>query len=166
VKELRQRPYIDGKRTAVTGWSYGGYMTSWLLGNYPDEWTAGMAGAPVTNWEDEYNLSDGSVSTRYVLGGSPWTGDRQKLAREQSPITYATHIKAPTLVMANLEDFRVPPSQAMSLYHAMKDNGIETEFIGFQGRTHNSADPVNSRERTRLWVEWVRRHLDNTPRVP
>jgi dipeptidyl aminopeptidase/acylaminoacyl peptidase len=119
----------------------------------------------VTSWEDQYNLSDGSVSTRYVLGGSPWTGDRQRIAREQSPITYATKIKAPTLVMANIEDFRVPPAQAMSLYHAMKDNGVETEFIAFPGRTHNSSDPVNSRERTRLWIDWVKRHLDSAPAV-
>ena len=166
VAMLRARPGVDPKRTAVTGWSYGGYMTSWLLGNYPDEWTTGMAGAPVTSWEDQYNLSDGNVSTRYVLGGSPWTGDRQRIAREQSPITYATHIKAPTLVMANIEDFRVPPSQALSLYHAMKDNGVETQFIAFPGRTHSSSDPVNSRERTRLWVDWVKRHLDDTARNP
>ena len=165
IAELRKRPYVDGKRTAVTGWSYGGYMTSWLIGNYPDEWTVAMAGAPVTSWEDQYNLSDGSVSTRYVLGGSPWTGDRQRISREQSPITYATKIKAPTLVMANIEDFRVPPSQAMSLYHAMKDNGVETEFIAFPGRTHSSSDPVNSRERTRLWVDWVKRHLEAAPAV-
>jgi len=165
IAELRKKPFVDAKRTAVTGWSYGGYMTSWLIGNYPDEWTAAMAGAPVTNWEDQYNLSDGSVSTRYVLGGSPWTGDRQRIAREQSPITYATKIKAPTLVMANIEDFRVPPSQAMGLYHAMKDNGVETEFIAFPGRMHNSSDPVNSRERTRLWIDWVKRHLENAPAV-
>ena len=165
IAELRKRPYVDPRRTAVTGWSYGGYMTSWLIGNYPDEWTAAMAGAPVTSWEDQYNLSDGSVSTRYVIGGSPWTGDRQRIAREQSPITYATKIRTPTLVMANIEDFRVPPAQAMSLYHAMKDNGVETEFIAFPGRTHNSSDPVNSRERTRLWIDWVKRHLESAPAV-
>ena len=166
VKLLRSKPGIDPRRAAVTGWSYGGYMTSWLLGNYPDEWVAGMAGAPVTSWEDQYNLSDGSVSNRYVLGGSPWTGDRMRLAREQSPITYATKIKAPTLVMSNIEDFRVPPAQAMALYHAMKDNGVETEFVAFPGRTHSSSDPANSRERTRLWIDWVQRHLDGAPAVP
>ncbi len=55
--------------------------------------------------------------------------------------------------MTNLEDFRVPPTQAFELYHALKDNGVETEFVGFQGRTHASSDPVNARERTRLWIE-------------
>ena len=166
VAMLRTRPYIDASKTAVTGWSYGGYMTSWLIGNYPGEWRAAMAGAPVTSWEEMYNLGDGSVSIRYLFGGSPWTGDRAKAYREQSPITYASRIRTPTLVMSNMEDFRVPPTQAMALYHAMKDNGVETEFIGFTGRTHASGDPVNSRERARLWMDWVKRHIDDKALVP
>jgi dipeptidyl aminopeptidase/acylaminoacyl peptidase len=159
IAELRKNTYVDKMKTAVTGWSYGGYMTSWLLGNYPDEWRVGMAGAPVTNFEEEYNLSDGNIAWRYSFGGSPWTGDRAKIYREQSPITYAAKIKAPTLIMSNMEDFRVPPTQAMALYHALKDNGVETDFIGFPGRTHSSADPVNALERTKLWIDWVKKHL-------
>ena len=160
VAEIRKRPYIDRARTAVTGWSYGGYMSTWLLGNYPDEWKVGVAGAPVTNFEEEYNLSDGNVMWRYAFGGSPWTKGLAAKFREQSPITYATNIKAPTLVMSNMEDFRVPPTQAFALYHALKDNGVETEFIGFEGRTHASSDPVNARERLRLWIDWVGRHIE------
>jgi dipeptidyl aminopeptidase/acylaminoacyl peptidase len=167
VAMLRSRPYVDRTRTAVTGWSYGGFMTSWLIGNYPTEWRAAMAGAPVTSWEDMYNFADGSITWRYMLGGgSPWTSDGMKRYRDQSPITYATRIRTPTLVMSNMEDFRVPPTQAFALYRAMKDNGVETEFVGFTGRTHSSADPVNSRERARLWVDWVKRHIDGAPLVP
>ncbi len=166
VAALRSRSYVDPTSTAVTGWSYGGFMTSWLIGNYPDEWQAAMAGAPVTDWEDQYNFGDGSIALRYIFGGSPWTDGRQQAYREQSPITYATHIRTPTLVMSNMEDFRVPPTQAFRLYRAMKDNGVETEFIGFTGRTHASADPVNARERARLWVDWVRRHLRKGQPVP
>lgn len=166
VAMLRKRTYVDPKRTAVTGWSYGGYMTSWLIGNYPDEWQAAMAGAPVTSWEDQYNYGDGSITVRYLFGGSPWVDNRVQAYREQSPITYATRIKTPTLVMSNMEDFRVPPTQAFMLYRAIKDNGGETEFIGFKGRTHASADPVNSRERASLWVDWVKRHIAPAAAVP
>ena len=139
-------------------------MTTWLAGNYPDEWRAAVAGAPVTSFEDEYNLSDANVVWRYSFGGSPWTGDRAAAYREQSPITYATRIKAPTLVMSNIEDFRVPPTQAFALYHALKDNGVETQFMAFGGRTHASADPVNGRERFRLWIDWVKNHLGDGSR--
>ena len=160
VAMLRSRPYVDRNRTAVTGWSYGGYMTSWLIGNYPTEWTSAMAGAPVTDLEDQYNFGDGSVTWRHFQAGkSPWLGG-QEAYRRQSPISYATRIKTPTLVMSNMEDFRVPPTQAFKLYRAMKDNGVETQFIGFRGRTHASADPVNARERNRLWIDWVKRHFE------
>ncbi len=159
IAELAKRPYVDATRKAVTGWSYGGYMTTWMLGKYPNEWKCGVAGAPVTNWIDQYDLSDGNVQIRYSFGGSPWTGDFAEKYREQSPITYATKIKAPTLVMANLEDFRVPPVQAFELHHALKDNGVETDFVAFQGRTHASSDPVNSTERAKLWVGWVKSHI-------
>ncbi|MGH9200398.1 MAG: S9 family peptidase [Vicinamibacterales bacterium] len=163
IAEVRKRRHIDPRRTAVTGWSYGGYMTTWLLGNYPDEWKVGMAGAPVTSFADEYNLSDGNVIWRYLFGGSPWNDTFAEKYREQSPITYATKIKAPTLIMSNMEDFRVPPTQALALYHALKDSGVETEFIGFRGRTHASSDPVNARERMRLWIDWVKRHIGSGP---
>ena len=160
IAELRKRPSVDRTRTAVTGWSYGGYMTSWLIGNYPNEWRAAMAGAPVTSWTDQYDYSDGNISLKNDMGGSPWTTDHAEFYKQQSPITYATKAKAPTLVMANLEDFRVPPTQAMALYRALQDNGVESKFIGFQGRTHASADPVNARERTRLWIDWVKQHIE------
>ena len=166
VAMLRKMPFVDATRTAVTGWSYGGYMTSWLIGNYPNEWTAAMAGAPVTDWEHQYNWGDGSIRQRYSFGGSPWVGDNAKTYKAQSPITYAAKAKAPTLVMTNMEDFRVPPTQAFALYRALKDNGVESDFIGFTGRTHSSADPVNSRERNKLWLEWVKSHIDGKRVTP
>jgi dipeptidyl aminopeptidase/acylaminoacyl peptidase len=159
MAELRRRPYVSPAKPAVTGWSYGGYMTTWLIGNYPDAWQCAMAGAPVSDLVEEYSLSDGNVAWRYAMGGSPWTGDREKLYREQSPITYVTRVKTPTLVMSLIEDFRVPPSQALSYYRALKDNGVETEYIAFPGRGHNPRDPVHSLERSRLWVNWVKRHM-------
>jgi dipeptidyl aminopeptidase/acylaminoacyl peptidase len=160
VTELQKRADIDGTRKAVTGWSYGGYMTTWLLGNYPTEWRAGMAGAPVTDLRDQYNYSDGNVSWRYFLNGSPWQAETAEAFREQSPITYAHQITAPTLVMTNLEDFRVPPTQAFALYRALKEHNVECDFVGFPGRTHASSDPAHVRERTRLWIDWVKRHID------
>ena len=35
VAALEKRGFVDAAKMAVSGWSYGGYMTTWLLGNYP-----------------------------------------------------------------------------------------------------------------------------------
>lgn len=60
----------------------------------------------------------------------------------------------------------MPPTQAFALYRALKHNGVETDFIGFAGRRHSLADPVNSRERTKLWIDWVKRHIDGGRATP
>jgi len=51
VRSLAARPYVDGARVGVYGWSYGGYMTLTALLRAPDVFTVGVAGAPVTFWE-------------------------------------------------------------------------------------------------------------------
>lgn len=167
VAVLRRRPYVDSTRTAVMGSSYGGFMTAWLIGNYPGEWKAAVAGSPITTWEEQYALADnGRIWPGYLFGGSPWTGDRMAAYREQSPITYVRKIRTPTLVTTNMEDFRVPPAQAFALHRALRDNGVETKLIGFAGRAHSPSDPVNARERWRLWIDWVKTHLEERASAP
>src|SRR5262249_10635580 len=92
IETLKGRGFVDAERIAVTGWSYGGYMTTWLIGHY-HIWKAAMAGAAVTDWVDMYNLGDGNVQLRYSFEGTPWAGDALRSYREQSPITYARQIK-------------------------------------------------------------------------
>jgi dipeptidyl aminopeptidase/acylaminoacyl peptidase len=157
VKLLVRSGMIDSTRMAVTGWSYGGYMTTWLAANYP-VWKAAVAGAAVTDWVDQYNLSDGNVARGRGFGGSPYTG-KMDAYLEQSPITYASKIKAPTLVLANTEDPRVPVTQSYKLYHALKDNGVTTRFIAWPIPFHNATDPVRGREVTRFWMGWVNEYL-------
>jgi dipeptidyl aminopeptidase/acylaminoacyl peptidase len=157
---LKARGFVDESRVAVSGWSYGGYMTTWLIGNYPTGWRAAMAGAPVTDLLDQYNLSDGNVRRAPAYGGSPWTGaERMKAVMDQSPITYASKIRTPTLVMHNTGDYRVTPTQGFKLYHALKDNGVETQFIGYPLSGHNATDPVHQRDVQRRWMEWIARHF-------
>jgi len=162
VEVLKKRGFVDESRMAVSGWSYGGYMTTWLLGHYPNAWKAAVAGASVTDWMDQYNMNDGNVRVGSSFGGSPWKDGREAAFREQSPISSAHKIKAPTLVMHNTGDFRVTVTQSYKLFHALKDNGIETKFIAYPIYGHNAGDPVRQRDVTRRWVGWLADHLGQT----
>jgi dipeptidyl aminopeptidase/acylaminoacyl peptidase len=160
LKELIKRGFVDEKRMGVTGWSYGGYMTSWLLGNYPDSWKVAIAGAPVTDWVDQYTIGDSNVMRGQSFGGSPYSdAKRMQEFVKQSPITYAPRIKTPTLVMCLTGDYRVPITQSYKLYHAIRDNGVETKFVAYPLGGHSPTDPVHSRDVDRRWVEWLRGHL-------
>ena len=84
---LRKRADVDEKNIAVSGWSYGGYMTSWLLG-HSSIWKASVDGAAVNDWLDQYNLGDGNVRIADTFGGSPYSSPAMlKSYRDQSPIT-------------------------------------------------------------------------------
>ena len=155
---VKQRGFVDDSRIAVSGWSYGGYMTTWLLGHYPG-WRVAVSGAPVTDWVDQYNLSDGNVGMASSFGGSPWTDTFMEAYRAQSPITYAGKIRTPTLVMQNTGDYRVTVTQGFKLFHALKDNGVETKFIGYPIPGHNAQDPVRQRDVQRRWIEWIEQHF-------
>jgi dipeptidyl aminopeptidase/acylaminoacyl peptidase len=160
VAELEKRGFVDSRRMAVTGWSYGGFMTTWLLGNYPERWKAAVAGAAVTDWMDQYNYGDSNVRRGSAFGGSPWTDpDRLNRYREQSPIHYAAKIKAPTLILSDTGDYRVPITQSFQLYHALRDNHITTQFIAYPVGGHSPTDPVHSRDVDRRWMDWLEKYL-------
>jgi dipeptidyl aminopeptidase/acylaminoacyl peptidase len=160
VEVLKKRGIVDEARMTVSGWSYGGYMTVWMLGHYPNLWRAAVAGAAVTDLSDQYNLGDANVLRGESIGGSPWKDGRDAAYREQSPITEAHRIRAPTLVMSNLGDFRVTVTQSFKLYHALKDNGVETRFVAYPIPGHNAGDPVRQRDVARRWLAWLSEHLN------
>lgn len=158
LQKLKSTGMIDTAKIGVSGWSYGGYMTVWLAGHY-GEWKAAVAGAAVTDLVDQYNLSDGNIGRAEAYGGSPWVGNNMQKYIDQSPITEARKIKAPTLILANTGDPRVPITQSYKLYHSLVDNGTVTKFIGWPIPAHNASDPVTQMERDRLWITWLNTYV-------
>jgi dipeptidyl aminopeptidase/acylaminoacyl peptidase len=161
VELLKKRGWVDETKIAVTGWSYGGYMTTWLIGHY-NVWKAAIAGAPVTNWLDQYDLGDANVKRGEAFGGSPYVADHMRAFVDQSPITYANKMKTPTLILCDVGDYRVPITQSYSLYHALKDNGVETQFFAYPVGGHSPSDPVRQRDIDRKWLWWLKSHLDSS----
>src|SRR5438067_9285870 len=151
-------PYTTLFRSAVSGWSYGGYMTSWLIGHY-DVFKAAVSGAAVNNLVHEYTLSDNNVTVRYSLEGSPYNAKTAKAWIEQSPITYAGAIKTPTLIITDTGDTRVPATQSFEMYHALKDNGVEVKFVAYPVGGHFPGDPIRAADVYRRWIDWIDGHF-------
>lgn len=158
LEKLKATGMIDEERIGVSGWSYGGFMTVWLAGHY-EGWKAVIAGAAVTDWVDQYNLSDANVARAGAIGGSPWVGDNMQKYVEQSPITEAKNIKAPTLILANTGDPRVTITQSYKLYHTLVDNGTYTKFWVWPIPAHNASDPITQAEQQKMWLNWMITYL-------
>ncbi len=150
---------IDTTRIGVSGWSYGGYMTSWLTGYYPDVWKAAVAGAALNDWVLDYTIAYYQTYDLYFFGGSPWTKDYWKIWREQSPIEMARSVKAPTLIMGDVGDPNVPIINSYQMFHALRDNGVTVEFYAYPTDTHFPGSIVRRTDVYRRWVEWMEKHL-------
>ncbi len=161
VEYVKSKGIVDEQRIAVTGWSYGGYMSSWLMGHFKI-WKAAVIGAAVTDLTDEYCFSDFNVQLRYGFPreATPWTTEGGSLYREQSPITHVGNVKTPTLVLTTTADSRVPPTQSYKLYRVLKDNGVPVSMVAYPVPGHFPADPIRSRDVYRRWADWLDKHLE------
>jgi dipeptidyl aminopeptidase/acylaminoacyl peptidase len=149
---------VDTNKIGVSGWSYGGYMTSWMIGHY-HIWKAAVSGAAVNDLVQEAAISDSNRSDYASMGGSPWVGDNWKIYRDESPITYASQIKTPTLILCDVGDFRVPIPQSFEMYHALKDNGVTTEFYAYPVSGHFPGDPIRREDVMTRWIGWLNQYL-------
>lgn len=158
IEALKKKGFVDDDRLAVGGWSYGGYMTSWIIGHYPI-FKAAVSGAAVNNLLDQYVLGDNDRSRR-LTWGSPYKG-KENIRRyiEQSPITYASEIKTPTLIMSDTGDVRVPVTQSYQMYRALRDNDVPVKFIAYPVAGHNPEDPLRAIDIEKRYVDWFARYL-------
>lgn len=159
VAALKARGYVDAARIAVSGWSYGGFMTVWMIGHYPG-WRAAVAGAAAMDLTDMYALSDLNVMRRHAITGSPWTEGREPRFRAESPLTNAAKIRTPTLLLSNTGDSRVAVTQTYKLFRALQDNGIETRFVAYPTGGHLPVGPIRQRDVYRRWIDWIADHFN------
>lgn len=155
---LARQPRVDASRVAVSGWSYGGELTSWLIG-HDHRWKAAISGAAVNSEFDEYNLSTSNVQDRYPLGTTPYADGGWQVYWQNSPITYFAQITTPTLIWGTTQDPVVPITQSYALYHALSENNVPVRFAVFPASSHGPANPRQTADLTGLWLDWLDAHL-------
>lgn len=151
---------LDPARLAVTGTSYGGYMTNWIIG-HTDRFKAAVSINSVSNLISSFGTSDvDSVFGVAEQGGTPW--ERQAFYIERSPITYAPNITTPTRVIGAERDWRCPIEQSEQLFTALKMLGrAPTDFIRVPGASHsiNSGTPRQRVAQRQAILEWIQQYV-------
>jgi dipeptidyl aminopeptidase/acylaminoacyl peptidase len=166
VNALKSRAYVDNSQVVVSGWSYGGWMSSWLIGRYPEVWKAAVVGAAPVDFTDMYSLNDLNRMKRHAIVESPYASESNlEWAYKNSPIWHFSKIKAPTLIMSKTADARVTVTGSYKLFGALRDNGIETQFIAYPGPDHFPADPVRALDVYEKWIGWIEAHLMEGNRI-
>ncbi len=149
----------DPQRTVVTGYSYGGFMTSWVVG-HTDRFKAAVCGAPVSDLPGFYGQSDvGATFGAYEHGGPLW--ERWDAYRERSPLTYIANCTTPFMLLHWEGDLRCPIGQAEALFAVLRRLRREVEFVRYPGGfhtyvTHAPSQRVDAVRRTGDWFDrWL-----------
>jgi dipeptidyl aminopeptidase/acylaminoacyl peptidase len=158
AKVLATAP-INTNRIGVSGWSEGGLMTSWLIGN-DRRWRAAVSGAAVNDWVQYDAMSDSKDFAPLFIGRSPWSSPSEyNLYEAESPLSYASNVRTPTLIMSDAGDFRVPTPLAYEFYHDVRATGTPVEFVIYPVVGHFPRDPVRVEDINRRWEAWFVKYL-------
>ncbi len=151
---------VDPARECVAGHSYGGFMTSWIVG-HDSRWRCAVVADGAIDLVETYNLSgNGNLAfIRDSLGGSPWDGKTAQLYHDGSPISYATRVRTPTLIITGLADQVVPFTESFSFYHALEDNHVPVRLVGIPTAHHSPSDPVRRDAYFTTILDWLGAHL-------
>jgi dipeptidyl aminopeptidase/acylaminoacyl peptidase len=156
---LKRYDFCDPKRVGVMGGSYGGYMTSWIVG-HTDRFKAACSERAVNAWHSMHGSSDiGWVFQAQF--GTTLMDDPEGWA-EFSPITYASDITTPLLIMHSENDLRCPIEQAEQLFTILRLLKRDVEFVRFPAESHEltrGGSPAHRVQRFEILLDWFDRKL-------
>ena len=127
---LAARPDIDTARIAVTGGSYGGYMCYAAAIRFGARLRSSVCIVAISNFVTFLENTQGYRRDlrRVEYGDERNPGQRLKLT-EISPLTRASELKIPLLVVTGGNDPRVPASEASQMVDAVRKNGGQAWHI-------------------------------------
>jgi dipeptidyl aminopeptidase/acylaminoacyl peptidase len=148
AKYLISSGIADPKKVGIMGGSYGGYATLAGVAFTPDVYAAGVSIVGPSNlitllesippyWEQIRKLF-------YERMGDPNTAEGKAQLMRQSPLTAASKIKTPLLVIQGANDPRVNKRESDQIVIALRDRGFPVEYMVAPDEGHGFARPVNN----------------------
>ncbi len=156
IDSLVARGIVDPARIAVTGTSYGGFMSAWLV-TQTDRFAAAVPISPVANWYSQHFATQIPAWDEAMLEGSPRQPGGQYFSR--SPVFFAEGARTPTLVLGGSRDKNTPTGQAVELYGALLEAGVETAIAIYPKDGHSLRGYPAYLDSAARIVDWCERHL-------
>ncbi|MGD2136204.1 MAG: S9 family peptidase [Gemmatimonadales bacterium] len=159
VEHAARFPFVDSTRIAAAGGSYGGYMVNWING-HSDRFDALISHAGVYDLESFYGATEELWFPEWEFAGPPW--QNRTYYELWSPHRFAANFSTPTLVVHGARDFRVPDTQGLEMFTALRRQGVPARLVYFPDEGHWIGRPQNQRVWWREVHAWLARYL--TPR--
>jgi len=122
---LAARPHVDPQRIGAMGWSYGGYMMNWFQ-------TTTKRFRALACMMGLFDLRAFHLTTEELwfpewdLGGRPWDSDQYE---RWNPAARIPAMTTPMLIVTGEQDFRVPYTQSLMAFTALRRRDVPARLI-------------------------------------
>lgn len=147
---LVKQGFVDERRIGLSGWSYGGFITSYAL-THSKRFAMGIAGGSVTEW-DEY---DSIYTERYMKTPAHNPEGYAKTSVQKA----AKDLHGALLLAHGAIDDNVHPGNTLRLANELQRAGKEFELMLYPRARHGIAATEQNRHWRATMVRFVERHL-------
>ncbi|KAM3917278.1 dipeptidyl peptidase 4-like [Leptodactylus fuscus] len=131
AKHFKSLGFVDEKRIAIWGWSYGGYVSSMVLGSGSGQFKCGISVAPVSSW----HYYDSIYTERYM--SLPTPEDNLKNYESSTVMARAAKFKdVGYLLIHGTADDNVHFQQAAQISKALVDAGVDFDTMWYTDKDH------------------------------
>jgi dipeptidyl-peptidase 4 len=131
ARYLAKQTYVDPKRVAIIGTSYGGYSTVFTMEMYPELFPVGVANSAVGDWR----LYDTIYTERYMS----LLNDNLNGYIESAPIEQAPKMRGNLLLIHSMMDDNVHPQNTLQLLTALTNAGRDADLRIYPPGRHGAA---------------------------
>ena len=160
VKWAVERDIADPEKIAIFGASYGGYAALIGAAFTPDLFCCAVDVFGISNLVTFMkNIPPYWSSLTCIIKriGSPET--EEEFLQSRSPLFYADRIKIPLLIAQGANDVRVKQSEAEQIVEALKNKGLDYEYILFSDEGHGFVRPENRMRFYSVAEKFLAKHL-------
>ncbi len=146
---------VDNDRVGLGGGSYGGYAGAWAATKFGHRFKLAIVWKGVSNRVSKVGTADNHQEETSVH----WTVDlydNYDLYWDRSPIKHINNARTPTLILHGEKDRRVPVSQGLELYTALKWKGVPVEYVVYPRERHDVVERAHQKDflfRVLTWCE-------------
>ncbi|HTN45961.1 MAG TPA: S9 family peptidase [Flavipsychrobacter sp.] len=141
---IATQPNLDASRVAVSGGSYGGYMSLACMTHYNDRLRCGIDLFGISNFVSFLkNTSGYRADLRRVEYGDERDAEMAAYLTKISPLTNIKNITKPMFIYQGENDPRVPLSESEQMVEALKQNGVSVSYVRAKDEGHGIAKKAN-----------------------
>jgi dipeptidyl aminopeptidase/acylaminoacyl peptidase len=136
---------LDAGKIAVTGGSYGGYMSLAVSTNYADRIAAAIDIVGISSFVTFLEKTESyRRDLRRVEYGDERDPEMRKFMEKIAPLNNASKIKKPLFVVQGKNDPRVPYQEADQIVATVKKNGTPVWYMTALDEGHGFAKKANA----------------------